>query len=104
MDNDELYDLFEELAEEWIGQTTTWASPTRRFAHPAYQKVIGLGPRVVPHILERLVNDPDEWFWALAAITRFEMPHHDNFDDARHAWLNWGATQLETWMDHNARS
>ena len=35
----------------------------------SYQKIIGMGPAVVPLILSELEKEPDHWFWALEAIT-----------------------------------
>ena len=34
-----------------------------------YQRIIGLGMPVVPLILEELNREPNQWFWALEAIT-----------------------------------
>ena len=39
---------------------------------PSYQRIIGMGPSVVPAILAQMkseADDPDHWFWALEAIT-----------------------------------
>ena len=35
----------------------------------SYQRIIGLGPKVVPLILVELQKETDHWFWALEAIT-----------------------------------
>ena len=37
-------------------------SPWRFAAHPAYQRTIGLGWRVVPIILQQLAREADFWF------------------------------------------
>lgn len=37
--------------------------------HPAYQQIIGMGPAVVPLLLNDLVRTRSHWFWALRAIT-----------------------------------
>lgn len=37
--------------------------------HPAYQRIIGLGPEVAPLLLRELERQPDHWFWALKALT-----------------------------------
>ena len=61
--------------------------------HPAYQKIIGMGPEVLTHLLVKLRDEPDHWFWALAAIAR-ENPIPDdqsgNFAAMRESWLDWG--------------
>jgi len=67
------------------------ASPKRRFIHAAYQKIIGMGPAVVPLLLEELGQRPDDWFWALAAITGEDPAAGEiDFDRARDAWIDWG--------------
>ena len=37
--------------------------------HPAYQQIIGMGTDAIPFIVEELRQTPDQWFWALKAIT-----------------------------------
>jgi len=34
-----------------------------------YQRIVGMGLSAVPLILEELRREPDQWFWALEAIT-----------------------------------
>ncbi len=34
-----------------------------------YQRIVGMGLSTVPLILEELRREPDQWFWALEAIT-----------------------------------
>jgi hypothetical protein len=67
---------------------------TKRILHPAYQKIIGLGEAAIPLILQDLsANGPDDWFWALTAITdenpiKKEMA--GNMAAMTEAWLQWG--------------
>ena len=64
---------------------------TSKVIHFAYQSIIGLGPAVVPVLLESLVEQPQDWFWALAAIAREDAAEGiDNMEDAARAWLEWG--------------
>jgi hypothetical protein len=62
--------------------------------HLAYQQIIGLGPATTPLILRELEREPDDWFWALAAITG-ENPIPPGAErklaEMRAAWLQWGA-------------
>jgi hypothetical protein len=59
--------------------------------HPAYQRIIGMGPPAVPLILARLREQAAQWFWALTAITG-EDPAEDEttIEGATSAWLEWG--------------
>jgi hypothetical protein len=60
-----------------------------RFA--PYQRIIGLGPAVVPLILRELAAGPGHWFWALTALTG-EDPAAETrtFAETTRAWLAWG--------------
>ena len=84
---------FDELADEWAQETRLQSSSTEIEIHPAYQRIIGMGPAVLPFILDRLAQRTEHWFWALAAISR-EDPV-DPMDAGRveamaEAWLRWG--------------
>ena|ERR1035438_5169698 len=87
---------FAELAAEWkrdrpkgadlVGLCSTWA----------YQRIIGMGDRALPHILAALKREPDHWFWALYAITGANpVPVEDEGRLTRmaEAWLQWGRRQ-----------
>jgi hypothetical protein len=64
--------------------------------HPAYQQIIGLGPKAVPLIVRSLRNEPDHWFWALKAITGEDPVAVDDRGDLRRmteSWLAWAAAR-----------
>lgn len=89
--SDEQREQFRSLADQWERETEFESSPNRAAMHPAYQRIIGLGPAVIPLLLERLQDDPGHWFWALAA-TSGEDPATGatTLGEARRAWLRWG--------------
>ncbi len=63
------------------------------FLVPSYQRIIGLGPNAIPLILRELHDEPDHWFWALAALTGENPTGQEaagNVDGMREAWLQWG--------------
>lgn len=83
--------VFNELAEDWRRETALESFVVRKVMHFSYQSIIGLGPAVVPLLLESLAQEPQDWFWALAAIAREDVAEGvDSFDDAAAAWLAWG--------------
>jgi hypothetical protein len=83
--------VFNELAEEWRRETALESFVTRKVMHFSYQSIIGLGPAVVPLLLESLAREPRDWFWALAAIAREDAAEGtETFEDAAMAWLEWG--------------
>ena len=71
------------------------SSATQKAMLPAYQQIIGLGPVAVPLILERLKQEPNQWFWALRAITSADpVPdeHVGRVQDMADDWIQWGRT------------
>ena len=95
--NAELRDKFQGLVKHWHVQRGVSSSVTGGVLCSAYQSIIGMGPPAVPLLLERLKSegsDPDQWFWALSAITECQpVPEEDlgNFVTMARHWLNWGA-------------
>ncbi len=84
---------FRELADRWRAETLYLSSTTEIATHPAYQRIIGLGPQVIPLVLGELAARPGHWFWALAALTGADpVPSADrgNRPAMAEAWLRWG--------------
>lgn len=82
---------FRRLAGQWLRETEHVSSIKKACMHPAYQRIIGMGPAVVPYLLRELEQNPDHWFWALNAITEEDpVRAEDSLDGAKMAWLQWG--------------
>ncbi len=82
---------FQDLVETWRRETAFLSFIQQRAMHPAYQRIIGMGWVAVPFILGELARRPDQWFWALRAITGEEpAPDAQSFSAAVEAWLRWG--------------
>lgn len=87
---------FAKLTEEWRAATAFTSSLTEMSAHPAYQRIIGMGRLALPMIFRELAQEPDHWFWALKAITGcdpVEPPHRGNIDLMAADWLAWGRSR-----------
>lgn len=85
--------LFARLTREWEEATRFISSMTEMATHPAYQRIIGLGPAALPLIFRELRRNPDHWFWALKAITGEDpVPPatRGNLGGMTEAWLQWG--------------
>ena len=82
---------FSALADQWSRETEMLSVHSKAILHRSYQKIIAMGSRIVPLLLQRLRDKPDHWFWALSILTD-EDPAvgASNFAEARQAWLNWG--------------
>lgn len=90
-----LEDEFRRLAATWREETEHLSS-TAVFTNAAYQRIIGLGPEVVPVILRDLARTGDRWFWALRAITGQNPVRPEDAGNVRKmagAWLAWGEAQ-----------
>ncbi|HEX8692675.1 MAG TPA: hypothetical protein VF746_09665 [Longimicrobium sp.] len=84
---------FRELVEVWQRETEHESSPTTLFMHSAYQQIIGLGPDVLPVLLNDLERTGRNWFWALRAITgENPVPSEERGELSRMIahWLEWG--------------
>ncbi len=91
---------FIRLRNEWKAQRGPESSTQRMAMHPAYQKIIGMGPAVVPLLLRERETDLDSWFWALRAITEEDpVPPEARGDGAAMAgaWLEWGRERGYRW-------
>jgi len=84
---------FRQLADGWRVGTRYLSSTTEIAMHPAYQRIIGLGPQVIPLILTELAKQPEQWFWALTALTGEDPVTAADKGRPRamaDAWLKWG--------------
>lgn len=84
---------FEHLAGEWKRSESPSSSAMGLAMHPAYQKIIGMGPTAIPWIIEELKREPDHWFWALHCLTGGidPVPEADRGDlqAMANAWIEW---------------
>jgi len=84
---------FYRFCKRWKRETKHMSCPEDMILHPAYQRIIGLGPSAIPLILAELERELDFWFWALDAISE-ENPVSDDvqgdMEKMRLAWIQWG--------------
>jgi hypothetical protein len=84
-------ELFEQLTDEWKRDTLGESSFMKIVIHRAYQRIIGMGPPVLPLILRELESEPRFWFWALTAITGEDPAEgEETVQGAADRWLEWG--------------
>ena len=60
---------FEDYAERWRNETRIHSSIQASIFNQNYQRIIGMGPQVLPLILEELKERGGPWYWALECIT-----------------------------------
>ena len=84
---------FAELAAQWKKETVFHSAMAQIAAHPAYQRILGFGPSVLPFIFADLKKRPALWFHALQELTGANpVPPEDRgvIEKMRAAWLQWG--------------
>ena len=92
--------LFRNLAAQWHAESEFMSSLTEMVILPPYQRIIGLGREAVPFLLRELEREPDQWFWALQAITGQDPVDAADRGDLRKmsaAWLAWGRREGYRW-------
>jgi hypothetical protein len=94
---------FQSLVEQWRNERGARSSITETVMMPAYQKIIGMGMTALPLILAQLRSEgdePDQWFWALKAITEanpVKPEDQGNFQKMAQAWLQWAEQEIHAW-------
>jgi hypothetical protein len=61
--------------------------------HPAYQQIIGMGERAIPLLIEEMKERPDQWDWALRAITGADPVPRESWGKLKEiaaSWVAWG--------------
>ena len=93
-DPSDLRERFRRLALEWKEQSRYLSNTAQMAMLKPYQRIIGMGWPVVPLILEELRREPDQWFWALEAITDEDPVPAEAAGKVRlmaQAWIEWGS-------------
>lgn len=92
----QLAEEFARLAARWKERAAIHSDTRRTAMFPEYQRIIGMGPAVLPLILESLQRETDHWFWALESITGEDpVPPEDrgSIRKMADAWVAWGRDQ-----------
>ncbi len=85
--------IFYSCLNKWKEETRFTSSLMEILMHPSYQRIIGLGPKVIPFILRELKDNGGQWFWALQSLTgENPVTSHDQGRTRKmaEAWLQWG--------------
>jgi hypothetical protein len=86
---------FRLLTEKWRKERGITSSAAKMVICPSYQRIIGMGDKVVPLILRQMQDegdDPDHWFWALEMITNADPVPVEAYGDTvrmAQAWFSW---------------
>ena len=83
---------FYNLAARWREEVQYSSSIMEICMNPAYQKIIGMGEKILPLIFRELEVRPDHWFWALKSITGADpiQPYQrGKIREMAKSWLDW---------------
>lgn len=83
---------FSLLVAQWEKETSLFSSLDKICMHPAYQRIIGMGEKILSLIFGELERNPAHWFWALSAITGenpIQPDQRGNLRKMARAWLDW---------------
>jgi hypothetical protein len=94
--SDRVREKFGCLAARWKAESRFLSNTVQMAMLDSYQRIIGMGEPAVPLLLEALEREPDQWFWALQAITEEDpVPPHarGKVREMARAWIEWGRTR-----------
>lgn len=98
--NSDVAEKFAKLVREWKETRPPTSNSDKLAMHPAYQKIIGLGPIAIPLILRELNQSLSHWFWALHSLTD-ENPvrpeHRGNLRKMADDWFEWARERGYRW-------
>jgi hypothetical protein len=84
---------FKALTRQWKRETAIVGQVSKIVMHPAYQRIMAMGPDVIPFILKDMSQTPGHWFWALHNLVPAGQDPAEGaatIKDATWAWLEWG--------------
>ena len=89
--NDEvvLPQRFARLVDEWKRGRGHSSKLTDLVMHPAFQRIIGIGERAVPLLIEEMKERPDHWISALRAITGVDPVPRESWGKLREIAASW---------------
>lgn len=87
---------FTKLTAKWKASRSASSSTIAIVIDPSYQRIISLGNKVLPLMLQELARETDHWFWALRVISGDDpvaAQDRGNLKKMAAAWLEWGRKQ-----------
>ena len=97
---EDLHREFRNLVAQWREETFGQSLAAPGVLNPAYLRIIGMGERALPWILDELEESGGQWYVALQSITGEDpVPEEDrgHRPKMRAAWREWG--RRNGWID-----
>jgi hypothetical protein len=81
---------FKSLANEWKLETSHLSFIRQKIAHVAFLKILLMGEKALPYIIEEIQTDPNHWFFALRLISGDNPVRAGaSVEEAVAAWTDW---------------
>lgn len=94
---------FEALVHSWRSETMFSSSLLDICTNRHYQRIIGLGPAVVPLIVEQIRAGTHHWGWALSALTQSDLVVEcETIEEVGEAWLREDGNEFRTLMSFDS--
>lgn len=95
LETEKIKQEFETLVKVWIKATAHFSFVRQQIIHPSFLRIIGMGDKVLPLILEELKQRPiPSWFTALEAISGKDVASEaTSIGEAALCWLKWGQSE-----------
>jgi hypothetical protein len=93
-------DRFTSLVAEWKDGRGHLSKIRDLSSHPAYQQIIGMGPKVIPLLLREMEQRPSHWDWALRSITGADPVPKQSMGKIKEMaaiWAQWGRDHGYEW-------
>ena len=94
----EVMERFRALVKQWRRETELSGHLSKVVMAPSYQRIMAMGPEIIPLILQELSKSSGHWFWALHNLVPDGEDPAENIGattikDASRAWLDWGQSK-----------
>jgi hypothetical protein len=93
LQEESLEQRFASEADKWERETSHLSSTPKMVLHSSYQRILAMGPDVVPYLLLDLQRTHRSWFWALNHLTGVDpvrIEDKGDLDKMVAAWVAWG--------------
>jgi hypothetical protein len=86
-------EAFQSALIEWRRDKGPTSNSAKITAHPAFRRIVAMGPEAVPYILREVKREPSLLVMALREITGHNPVTQESRGDLRamaKAWVEWG--------------
>ena len=90
--SDEYKAQFDEIARQWKSETGGMSSVSQITSNKHYLRILSMGGKVIPFIIDDLRREAAPWFTALSVLSnRYDigLEYRGQFRKIANAWIDW---------------